>query len=291
MKISPVPTCLALSLLLVACDDDVSGAVDGLQESRIEHDFAEDQEDSDKTDLVSANHSKLSVLDIDGLSLVASVSSEGAPEVSPQLVESSEIDAMISGDGIERLGLDKAIGQELAIGAEDALKTGPGTFTFSIPALSCVAQGSEFSGDFSNSCGGGGTVRTNGDSSFPCAVRSPSLGQRTTYICELELPNGAQIDEVTAHGFDFSSDGYMEAAVWRTGNTTFAPNYISPTFGGNWQDSGLAASPGYSTFPIYLDTDAPHTVQGNSRYTIGFALEYSTGALFAYGFQVTYTIL
>ena len=252
--------------------------------------LAETPEDSDQTEPLSAGRSNLAIIELDGASLVASVAPDGTPQVGPWLVEPDDLDVMISGEGLDGdVDPGQAVGADHFANPRDPVKTGPGTFTFSIPALSCVAQGSDFSGDVNN-CGGGGTVRTNGDTSFPCAVRAPTFGVRTTYVCELELPSGAQIDEITAHGYDFTSNGYMEAAVWRTQNTTFGPNYFSPSFAGNWQNSGVAAGPGTFSFPIYLGTDAPHTVQGNFRYTIGFGLEYTSGSLFAYGFQVTYTI-
>lgn len=183
-------------------------------------------------------------------------------------------------------GAQGPVGPQGPAGADGA---GAGTFTYSIPALSCVAQGGVFSGDTA-SCSGGGTTRVNGDANFPCVVRNAGPGVRTTYICEVELPNGAEIDQVVAHGYDLSATGYMEAAIWRTANNTFAPSYISPTFAGAWQSSGLAAAPGTMSFPIYLATDAPHPVLGNSRYTIGFGMEAAAGTIYTYGFEVTYTI-
>lgn len=178
------------------------------------------------------------------------------------------------------------VGPQGPTGADGA---GAGTFTYSIPAIACVAQGGVISGDLSG-CGGGGTTRVNGDANFPCVVTNAAGNVRTTYVCEVDLPNGAQIEEVVAHGYDLTANGYLEAAIWRTQNSTFGPNYISPSFAGTWQSSGIAAAPGTTSFPIYLDTDAPHVVLGDSRYTIGFGLQAAAGTIFAYGFEVTYTI-
>jgi len=166
---------------------------------------------------------------------------------------------------------------------------GAGTFTFSIPALTCVGQGGIASGDV-QTCGGGGTFRVNGDQNFPCVVRPLAGNVRSTYLCELDLPNGALIEEVLAVGLDNSNTGYMEAAIWRTTNDTLGPTYISPTFAGTWQSSGMAAVPGIFSFPIYLNADPTHPVQGSSRYTIGFGLQAPAETVYASGFQVTYTI-
>ena len=170
---------------------------------------------------------------------------------------------------------------------------GVGSFSKSIHAITCVAQGGKISGDTystDGSCAGGATVRTNGDSFFPCAINGDTT--RTTYACHVDLPSGILIDQVTAYGMDVVDDGYFEAAIWRTGNTTIVANYISPTFAGTWQNSGVAASPGITSFPIYLDSDPPHTVAAGYRYTIGFAAEAPTGGnLQVYGFEINYTIL
>ena len=85
-------------------------------------------------------------------------------------------------------------------------------------------------------------------------------------------------------------NGYMEAAVWRTANNTFAPTYLSSSFGGVWQSSGVLAAPGSTSFPIFQTTDTPHTISGDSRYTIGFGLKLTTGSVYAYGFRVKYQI-
>jgi hypothetical protein len=184
-------------------------------------------------------------------------------------------------------GAQGPIGPTGATGATGAAGSGAGTFLKSIHAISCTAQRGAPSGD-SNTCGGGGTVRTNGDSEFPCMVRATI--PRSTYACHLDLPSGAQIEEVIFFGLDGEANGYIEAAVWRTNNNTFSPNYFS-SFGGTWQNSGVAATPFAVGIPLFLDSSAPHTVDGNFRYVIGFATEGPAGSLlFAYGARVKYTI-
>src|SRR5207237_3794530 len=108
----------------------------------------------------------------------------------------------------------------------------------SIPALTCMPQGTALPGDSSN-CSGGGTTRTDGDNLFPCLLRSRST--RDTYVCPLGLPTGAVIQEIIAYGQDSSSSGYMEAAVWRSPDNGVALDYFS-SFGGVWQTTGLAAT-------------------------------------------------
>ena len=160
------------------------------------------------------------------------------------------------------------------------------TLTKSISATTCVVQGDAPSGD-SNACGGGGMVRTDGDNSFPCTVRARTT--RDTWLCALDLPSGSQITNITAFGTDAAGDGYMEALVWRTANNTFAPNIFS-NFGGVWQSSGTAFAGGAFSFPIF-NAVTPHTVSGDFRYVIGFAMKSPTigNGVQAYGFKVTYT--
>jgi len=110
-------------------------------------------------------------------------------------------------------------------------------------------------------------------------------------LCHVDLPSGSLIDQVTAHGDDDSSDGYYEALIWRQTGTFPFPDPISTTFAGTWQNSGVAATPSYGSFPIYLDSDAPHVVDGDYNYTIGFATKAPTGSVKIYGFTIDYTIL
>lgn len=163
-----------------------------------------------------------------------------------------------------------------------------GSFSKSIRAIACTAQGNAPSGD-QNNCSGAGTVRTDGDDVFPCVVHASST--RSTYACHVDLPSGALIDEVIAYGWDSQADGYFEAAIWRSPNTSFGINYFSPTFGGTWQSSGLAATPGPTSFSIYLGSDPPHTVLSDNGYVIGFATKKATGGnVWVHGFRIEYTI-
>jgi hypothetical protein len=172
-----------------------------------------------------------------------------------------------------------------AAGATGPTGPGAGTFTKSIHPITCMPQGGAPTGDGAL-CGGGGTLRTDGNTDFPCQLRGTAT--RSTYVCQIDLPSGAQIVEVRVLGVDPSATGYVEASVWRTANTTFAPTYISPSFAGTWQNSGVAFAGGAFNFPAYLSTDAPHTVIGTSRYVVGlgvFATNVAVNAI-----QLTYTI-
>ena len=166
---------------------------------------------------------------------------------------------------------------------------GGGTFTIGIPAITCTAQHGVVSGDSGN-CGADGVTRTAGDNIFPCLVRALAGGERSTYVCELILPDGALLNEVVAYGLDNTDTGYMEAAIWRTLHGGFTANFFSPSFAGTWQNSGLAATPGGFSFPVYTQADPAHTISGSYRYTIGLGLEAMSGTVFGYGFSVTYTI-
>jgi len=159
-----------------------------------------------------------------------------------------------------------------------------GTFYHNIAAIDCEPDGTAPGpGD----CSGGGTVRTSSNSSsFPCTVNGRDATV-DTYICRLDLPSGALIEEILAYGYDFSNASYFEAATWATPNNTFGPTYYS-NFAGTWQNSGLAAAPGTTSFPILTLGTTPHAVLSTSRYVIGFAT-YGT-SIMAYGFRVRYTM-
>ena len=103
-------------------------------------------------------------------------------------------------------------------------------------------------------------------------------------MCDVGLPSGAVITEVVAYGMDSDAAGYFEAAIWRTGNTTFGPTFLSSSFGGTWQSSGVAFTGGTTSFPIFQTTDTPHTVVSDSRYTIGTALKGS--GVGSFGFRI-----
>lgn len=158
------------------------------------------------------------------------------------------------------------------------------THYLNIPATSCATFGAVPT----ENCSGGGTLRTDGDGNFPCTL--PSRPVRDTYICALELPSGAAIEEIIAYGMDFDPTGYFEAAVWNTDNGTFGPSYFS-SFGGTWQSSGVAFNGGPTSFPIFSASQAPHTVLPNARYTIGFATKApSSNSIIMHGFRVRYSL-
>jgi hypothetical protein len=157
------------------------------------------------------------------------------------------------------------------------------TYEINIPAISCAPFGAQ---PF-ETCFGGGTVRTDGDEKFPCAING--FSERDTYICPLVLPAGAAIQEIIAFGMDFDPVGYFEAAVWRTANTTFAPTYFS-SFGGKWRSSGKGFDGGPTSFSIFKATTPPHSILPNSRYTIGFATKAPSGAIIMHGFRVRYAL-
>jgi hypothetical protein len=161
-----------------------------------------------------------------------------------------------------------------------------GTYYKSIDALTCTPQGGALSGDAAT-CSGATMVRTDGDSSFPCVVRSRTV--RDTYLCDLGLPAGAILKEIRAYGYDAAADGYMEAAVWRTAIGGYGPTAVGPNL--TWFSSGLAAVPGFANFAIFATTDPPHTIDGTYKYLIGFGLKSGTpGTVLAVGFRAQYTI-
>lgn len=70
--------------------------------------------------------------------------------------------------------------------------------------MTCTPQATALSGDSSN-CSAGAMLRTDGDSAFPCEVRSRAV--RDTYLCHVNLPSGALIEEVLVYGRDSSALG------------------------------------------------------------------------------------
>lgn len=164
--------------------------------------------------------------------------------------------------------------------------SGQGSFNKRIAAIACTAQGTFGSG--TAFCSGGDTLRANGTDLYPC-VALAGTGVRT-HVCDLDLPAGAEIVRITGYGLDTTSNGYFEAAVWRTPNASLSPAYISPSFGGTWQSSGLASTPGSTSLQVYTDADPPHSVLAGSRYTLGFGTYSESGTVFFYGFDVAYTI-
>ncbi len=161
-----------------------------------------------------------------------------------------------------------------------------GTSYHSISALTCAPMGSAPNPP-DGLCSGGGTLRTSGGNSFPCSVggRAATVD---TYVCQIDLPSGALIEEILAYGADYDAASYMEASTWRTVDSTFAPTYYS-NFAGTWQNSGLAAAPGSVSFPIFTFGTAAHAVLASNRYTIGFATMGS--GVYVYGFRIRYRLV
>jgi hypothetical protein len=162
-----------------------------------------------------------------------------------------------------------------------------GTYYMTIPAITCTAAFA--GGGLRENCSGGNTLRTDGDATFPCTLHSSP--QRETYVCHLPLPSGAVIEEILAYGLDWSPSAYMEAALWRTADNTFGPEYVPP-YGGGWRNSGIPFQSGIFNFAVFPNVQ-PHTVAVGYRYTIGFALKdapNSYGNVMAYGFRVRYSI-
>jgi hypothetical protein len=158
-----------------------------------------------------------------------------------------------------------------------------GTSYISIAAIDCEPEGAA---PGPSTCSGGGTLRTNGTTVFPCTVTGQAA-TLNTYTCRLDLPSGALIEEILAYGYDFNATGYLEAATWAMGDTTFSPTYYSD-FLGTWQSSGLAFSAGNASFPIFTFGTPPHAVVAGSHYVIGFATFGSN--VMVYGFRVRYTM-
>lgn len=184
-------------------------------------------------------------------------------------------------------GATGATGPQGPAGPQGPPGPGAGTFTMSITALTCTAQGGHLSGDTS-SCGGAGMQRVDGDQSFPCVVRARNV--RDTWVCPLNLPVGAQISNITAYGYDQANDGYLEALVWRINTTTLVGTDNFSNFGGTWQSSGTAFASGQFSLPIF-SAGVPHTVAGNFQYVIGFGMKSPTNqTIYAEGFRVTYTV-
>lgn len=181
-------------------------------------------------------------------------------------------------------GIDGADGIDGVNGADGSAS---GTFSYTIDALTCIEQSGISSGDV-NQCNIGGAIRTDATDVLPCALRGTAT--LTTYLCDLNLPDGSLLNEIIAYGRDSSSDGYMEAAVYQSFINVTAILFISPTFGGEFQNTGITEQSFLASFPIYLSSDAPHRVNGQHKYTIAMGLHAPTGIIYGLGFKVTYTV-
>ena len=102
-----------------------------------------------------------------------------------------------------------------------------------------------------------------------------------------ESSAGAELDEVNLYGTDSSATAYYEGAIYRQSNTSFGTSAISPSYGGTWQNSGIAAT-GTNTVNLYSNSDPAHVMDSNYRYVMAIATEGSGSNL--YGLRVTYTI-
>jgi hypothetical protein len=187
-----------------------------------------------------------------------------------------------------------AVGSAIRVIAADGTVTcqsaggsGGGTQVMTISAGQChnVTDGQTGLGSM---CGGAGTVRTEGSSSFPCSLHASSTLE--TWECPVALPHGATINEVNITGRDTSPDGYFEGAIYRLGHLTFAGSSISSSYGMTWQTSGLAWSGGNTTVNIFSTTDS-HVVDNlNYRYVIGLGTKRVTGTLYVYSIVIEYTM-
>lgn len=167
---------------------------------------------------------------------------------------------------------------------------GAGAFSKTISAITCRQADNATGSSISIvQCLLSGIERTEGTNNTPCSLHGDANRLRTTYLCDVDLPAGTLIEKVTAFGSDISAIGYFEAAIWRVQSSNAAITYISPSYGGVWQSSGLADAPGNVNFPIYSDLDAPHVMLEGNHYLIGFALKESLTR--ARNFLIDYTIV
>ena len=154
----------------------------------------------------------------------------------------------------------------------------------SISAIACMPQSPALPGD-TGLCTGGGTVRVDGDGTFPCAVRGrPS---RDTYVCDLPLPSGAVLEEIVAYADDFSNTGYVEANVWYSAGGSFVPVYFAPG-GGTWQSTGVANASGPTSFTLMTVDQPSHTLVPGGMYKLGFGIKAPNQTVSFYGFRVRY---
>jgi hypothetical protein len=163
----------------------------------------------------------------------------------------------------------------------------PGTFIVQVNAMTCARENGTATIQV---CENVEHVRTDGDHAYPCAVTSTS-GIRETFLCDLNVPDGAQLEEIVVYCHDQSVGGYCEGAVWQTRWTSIGTVPISASYGGVWQNSGPAGTPGEISFPIYASTDPPYTVDTDvNRYLVGLGIKAPAGIVRMYGFHVRYRI-
>lgn len=163
-----------------------------------------------------------------------------------------------------------------------------GTFTKSLSPLFCQPM-SPTDVATRKTCGFGGVYRTDGDVNAPCELGSRP--QRDTYVCELDLPVGAVIQEITLHGYDNNPTGYFEGFVYRMKSRPFGYEFVSG-YAGVWQSSGVAYSGGAAHVSLFSTTHAPHTVASGWRYLIGLATKMGTDwhSVTVEGISVVYSL-
>jgi hypothetical protein len=106
----------------------------------------------------------------------------------------------------------------------------------------------------------------------------------------VNLPHGATIDEVNVYGYDTSSTGYIEAAIYRQNVSSFAGQSISSSYGMTWQSSGTTFSSGTTSFNIFSTSDS-HTVDNvNYRYKVGLGTYKPSGSIMVYAIVIEYTM-
>jgi hypothetical protein len=163
----------------------------------------------------------------------------------------------------------------------------PGTFIMQVNAMTCTRENGTATIQV---CENIVHVRTDGDNSYPCAL-VPTSAVRETFLCDLNVPDGALIEEIVVYCHDQSVGGYCEGAVWQTRWTSIGTVPISPSYGGTWQNSGPSGTPGEISFPIYASADPPYLVDTDvNRYLVGLGIKASGGTVRLYGFHVRYRI-
>jgi hypothetical protein len=181
----------------------------------------------------------------------------------------------------------RVINSDGTVTCQSAGGSGGGTQVLTVAASQChnVVKGETGTGGM---CSGAGTVRTGGGSSFPCALYGNSTLE--TWDCPVNLPHGATIDEVNVYGYDTSSTGYFEAAIYRQNVASFGGQSISSSYGMTWQSSGTTFSSGTTNFNIFSTTDS-HVVDNLTyRYKVGLGTYEPSGSIMVYAIVIEYTM-
>lgn len=204
----------------------------------------------------------------------------GAPDLDGQLY------LLVDGVGVkgipETCQLQTGLFGALATGPQGPPGPGAGTFTISVDAETCVLRSQ--ADDSGTACTGGGTSRTEGGTQVAC-LRQGEADVLQELVCPVPIRSGAVIEEVRLYGTDNASDSYVEAGIYRHNQTSFGVNYISSGFGGSWQTSGLAETPGTVDIPIFSTADTPHEVEEGFRYKVGVGLKGGSARFYGLRFQ------